>query len=126
MLKVVGASVNKTRIGTYILVGAGMLVIGAFFIAGMERPQYDGTYCAVANYTKNIGYKFHYLKQQTDLVNIPKGLARICYKDSIYENGWAQLELETQRNYPDDIQAYAAGFLEGAQTWFQINNQWRK
>lgn len=87
MLKVVGASVQKTRIGTYILIGAGLLVIGAFFITYMERPEYDGTYCATAFWTQKVGFQIEYWKQQNDLLNIPQGAARICYKDSIYQNG---------------------------------------
>lgn len=124
-LKVVGASWQKTRVGTYILSGAGLLVIGAFFISHMERPKYNGTYCATALWTKNVGFQIEYWKQQNDLLNIPKGAARICYKDSIYENGWAQIEVETQRTYPDFVQAYGAGILEGSLTWNNIYNQWR-
>ncbi|EDW69289.1 putative phospholipase B-like lamina ancestor [Drosophila virilis] len=124
MLKVVGASWQKTRIGTYILIGAGLLVIGAFFVGYMDRPEYDGTYCATAFWTKKVGFQIENWKQQNDLVNIPKGVARICYKDSVYENGWAQIEVETQRSYPDWVQAYAAGILEGSLTWKNIYNQW--
>nr|NP_001261440.1 lamina ancestor, isoform D [Drosophila melanogaster]NP_523933.3 lamina ancestor, isoform B [Drosophila melanogaster]NP_729059.2 lamina ancestor, isoform A [Drosophila melanogaster]NP_729060.2 lamina ancestor, isoform C [Drosophila melanogaster]Q9VRK8.3 RecName: Full=Putative phospholipase B-like lamina ancestor; Flags: Precursor [Drosophila melanogaster]AAF50787.3 lamina ancestor, isoform B [Drosophila melanogaster]AAG22333.2 lamina ancestor, isoform A [Drosophila melanogaster]AAN12118.2  len=124
MLKVVGASWQKTRIGTYILIGAGLLVIGAFFIGYMERPEYDGTYCATALWTKQVGFQIENWKQQNDLVNIPTGVGRICYKDSVYENGWAQIEVETQRTYPDWVQAYAAGMLEGSLTWRNIYNQW--
>ncbi|KAH8386119.1 hypothetical protein KR200_005735, partial [Drosophila serrata] len=124
MLKVVGASWQKTRIGTYILIGAGLLVIGAFFIGYMERPTYDGTYCATALWTKQVGFTIENWKQQNDLVNIPQGVARICYKDSVYENGWAQIEVETQRSYDDWVQAYAAGMLEGSLTWRNIYNQW--
>ncbi|XP_034481084.1 putative phospholipase B-like lamina ancestor [Drosophila innubila] len=124
MLKVVGASWQKTRIGTYILIGAGLLVIGAFFVGYMDRPEYDGTYCATAYWTKKVGFQIENWKQQNDLVNIPKGVARICYKDSVYENGWAQIEVETQRSYPDWVQAYAAGKLEGTLTWKNIYNQW--
>ncbi|XP_055909880.1 putative phospholipase B-like lamina ancestor [Eupeodes corollae] len=124
MLKVVGASWQKTRIGTYILIGAGLLVVAAFFVAGMDRPEYDGTYCATAFWTEKVGLQIEYWKQQNDLVNIPKGAARICYKDSIYQNGWAQLEIETQRSYPDWVQALGAGMLEGSLTWNNIYNQW--
>lgn len=124
MLKVVGASWQKTRIGTYILIGAGLLVIAAFFVAEMDRPEYDGTYCATALWTKKAGYQIENWKQQNDLENIPKGAARICYKDSIYQNGWAQLEIETQRSYPDSVQAISAGMLEGSLTWNSIYNQW--
>lgn len=150
VLKVVGASWQKTRIGTYILIGAGLLVIGAFFIGYIERPEYDGTYCATAFWTQKVGFQIEYWKQQNDLLNIPKGAARICYKDSIYENGyvsrernvekypysylkflflyfsWAQIEIETQRSYEDWVQAYGAGIIEGSLTWHQIYNQWTK
>ncbi|XP_054734375.1 putative phospholipase B-like lamina ancestor [Anastrepha obliqua] len=125
MLKVVGASWQKTRIGTYILIGAGLLVIGAFFISYMERPKYNGTYCATAFWSKQTGFHIEYWKQQNDLLNIPKGAARVCYKDSIYENGWAQIEVETQRTYPDWVQAFGAGILEGSLTWNNIYNQWK-
>ncbi|XP_046808483.1 putative phospholipase B-like lamina ancestor, partial [Lucilia cuprina] len=124
VLKVVGASWQKTRIGTYILIGAGLLVIGAFFISYIERPEYDGTYCATAFWTKKVGFQIEYWKQQNDLLNIPKGAARICYKDSIYENGWAQIEIETQRTFPDWVQAYGAGIIEGSLTWKQVYHQW--
>lgn len=100
-------------------------MIGAFFISYIERPQYSGTYCATAFWSKNVGFQIEYWKQQNDLLNIPKGAARICYKDSIYENGWAQIEIETQRTYPDSVQAYGAGILEGSLTWNNIYNQWR-
>ncbi|XP_036337129.1 putative phospholipase B-like lamina ancestor [Rhagoletis pomonella] len=125
MLKVVGASWQKTRIGTYILIGAGLLVIGAFFISYMDRPKYNGTYCATAFWSKQTGFHIEYWKQQNDLLNIPKGAARVCYKDSIYENGWAQIEVETQRTYPDWVQAFGAGILEGSLTWNNIYNQWK-
>ncbi|XP_014087207.2 putative phospholipase B-like lamina ancestor [Bactrocera oleae] len=125
MLKVVGASWQKTRIGTYILIGAGLLVIGAFFISYMERPKYNGTYCATEFWSKQTGFHTEYWKQQNDLLNIPKGAARVCYKDSIYENGWAQIEVETQRTYPDWVQAFGAGILEGSLTWNNIYNQWK-
>lgn len=126
MLKVVGASWYQTRISTYILIGSGLLVIGAFFVANMERPQYDGTYCATVYWSKNAGFKIEYWKQRNDLENIPKGVARTCYKDSTYENGWSQIEIETQRTYPDWVQAFGAGLLEGSLTWNNIHNQWIK
>lgn len=124
MLKVVGASWQKTRISTYILLGAGLLAIGGFFIAEMERPQYNGIYCATIFWSEKVGFQVEYWKQRNDLANIPKGVARTCYKDSILHNGWSQLEVETQRNYPDWVQAFGAGVLEGTLTWHNIYNQW--
>lgn len=37
MLKVVGASWVRTRISTYILVGAALLAVGSLFLSEMER-----------------------------------------------------------------------------------------
>lgn len=86
-LKVVGASWLKTRISSMILLGAGLLAIGAFFIANMDRPHFDGTYCATAYWSKKSGFRIEYWKQRNDLDNIPLGVGRICYKDSTLENG---------------------------------------
>lgn len=124
MLKVVGASWVKTRISLYILFGAALLALSAVFIADIERPQYDGTYCATAYWSHKSGFRVEFWGQQNNLANISKGVARICYKDTIFENGWAQIEIDTQAEYPDQIQAYAAGILEGALTWSNIYSHW--
>ncbi|XP_023934814.1 putative phospholipase B-like lamina ancestor isoform X2 [Bicyclus anynana] len=34
---------------------------------------------------------------------------------------WSLLEIETDGSYPDEIQAYAAGIVEGALTWYLIH-----
>ncbi|XP_058828649.1 putative phospholipase B-like lamina ancestor [Topomyia yanbarensis] len=124
MLKVVGASWYKTRISTYILGGAFMLAFGAFFIAEMERPVYDGTYCATAYWAGNSGFRVEFWGQRNDLEVVPKGAVRGCYRNSLLENGWSQLELESQPEYPDKIQAFAAGMLEGALSWHTIYLHW--
>uniref|UniRef100_U5EWZ1 Phospholipase B-like n=1 Tax=Corethrella appendiculata TaxID=1370023 RepID=U5EWZ1_9DIPT len=124
MLKVVGASWFKTRVSTWILIIACLLAIGAFFIADMERPTFNGTYCATSYWTKKSGFRVEFWGQQNELELVAKGGARACYKDSIQENGWSQIEIETQNAYPDRIQAFAAGILEGALTWKSIYLQW--
>ncbi|XP_047994742.1 putative phospholipase B-like 2 [Leguminivora glycinivorella] len=40
-------------------------------------------------------------------------VARASYKNEIFQNGWAYLEVNTQAKYADSQQAYAAGYLEG-------------
>lgn len=124
MLKVVGASWFKTRISTYIIAGAAILSICALFIAEMEKPQYDGTYCATSYWSRQYSFRVEFWGQRNDLAQVPKGAARTCYKDSTFQNGWSQIEVETQPEYPDWVQAYAAGMLEGALTWSSIHKQW--
>ncbi|XP_058054390.1 putative phospholipase B-like lamina ancestor [Anopheles bellator] len=124
MLKVVGASWHKTRIGTYILVGALLLAIGALFLADMERPNYSGTYCATAYWARNSGYRLEFWGQRNDLDLVPRGVVRSCFRDSVLTNGWSQLELESQSSYTDTVQAYAAGMMEGALTWHNIYLHW--
>lgn len=34
------------------------------------------------------------------------------------------MEIETSPDYPDDVQAYAAGLLEGSLTWQLIHHHW--
>lgn len=55
------------------------------------------------------------------LINWPRNNCTL-----IIFNSWAQIELETQANYPDKIQAISAGILEGALTWKNIYEQWSK
>uniref|UniRef100_A0A182NIL0 Phospholipase B-like n=1 Tax=Anopheles dirus TaxID=7168 RepID=A0A182NIL0_9DIPT len=124
MLKVVGASWHKTRIGSYILIGALMLAVAALFLADMERPSYNGTYCATAYWARNSGFRLEFWGQRNDLDQVPKGAVRACFRDSILTNGWSQLELESQSSYTDAVQAYAAGIMEGALTWHNIYMHW--
>lgn len=37
---------------------------------------------------------------------------------------WSIIEIETSPDYPDEVQAYAAGLLEGSLTWQLIHHQW--
>lgn len=50
-----------------------------------------------------------------------------CYNFAFFLfYSWAQIEVETQRTYPDWVQAFGAGILEGSLTWNNIYNQWKK
>lgn len=101
-----------------------MLAFGAFFIADMDRPNYSGTYCATAYWARNSGFRVEFWGQRDDLEEVPPGAVRACFKHSLMESGWSQLELESQPEYPDSIQAFAAGMLEGALTWNNIFLHW--
>lgn len=37
---------------------------------------------------------------------------------------WSIIEIETSPEYPDEVQAYAAGLLEGSLTWQLIHHHW--
>lgn len=41
-----------------------------------------------------------------------------------YARSWSIIEIETSPDYPDDVQAYAAGLLEGSLTWQLIHHHW--
>lgn len=124
MLKVVGASLYRTRISTYILAGAFLLAFGAFFIADMERPVYTGTYCATAYWARNSGFRVEFWGQRNELESVPRGAVRGCFRNSLMESGWSHLEIESQPEFPDKIQAFAAGMLEGALSWHNIYLHW--
>lgn len=38
---------------------------------------------------------------------------------------WSNLEIETNGEYPNWVQAFAAGIVEGALTWQIIHWQWQ-
>lgn len=41
-----------------------------------------------------------------------------------FNYSWSIVEIETSPDYPDDVQAYAAGLLEGSLTWQLIHHHW--
>lgn len=92
----------------------------------MDREELSGTYCSTVFWSPKAGFHIEFWGQRHDLENVSKGVARACYKHSIMENGWSFLEIETQAEYPDRIQAFAAGMLEGALTWKPIYDHWSK
>lgn len=70
------------------------------------------------------GYKIEFWGQGNELETLPQGAARAYYKTRIYETGWSTVEIETSENYPDSVQAHAAGLLEGSLTWQLIHHHW--
>ncbi|XP_058796938.1 putative phospholipase B-like lamina ancestor [Phymastichus coffea] len=124
MLKVVGASWLQTRISTYILVAVALLGVGAIILGEYGRAKNDGTYSATVWWKHRSGYRIDFWGQGNDLESLPRGVARGYYKTGIYETGWSTIEIETSSEYPDDVQAYAAGLLEGSLTWQLIYHHW--
>ncbi|VVC92176.1 unnamed protein product [Leptidea sinapis] len=121
ILKVVGASWLQTKISSYILGLLGVLAILALFVGQIERIKEDGNYAATVFYSEKTGYSIEYWGQSNELANIPRGVARAYFRGEIDTVGWSLLEIETNGTYPDEVQAYAAGIVEGALTWYLIH-----
>ncbi|CAK9823095.1 Putative phospholipase B-like lamina ancestor [Anthophora retusa] len=124
MLKVVGASWLQTRISTYILVAVALLGIGAIILGEFGHVEQDGTYSATVSWNRKGGYRIDFWGQGNDLTAVPLHAARAYYKTGIFEEGWSYIEIETSSKYPDSVQAYAAGLLEGSLTWQLIHHHW--
>ncbi|XP_066588307.1 putative phospholipase B-like lamina ancestor [Prorops nasuta] len=124
MLKVVGASWLQTRISTYILVAVALLGIGAIILGEFGRVENDGTYSASVSWNRKGGYQIDFWGQGNDLSSLPLNAARAYYKTAIFQSGWSLVEIETSAKYPDAVQAYAAGLLEGSLTWQLIHHHW--
>lgn len=124
MLKVVGASWLQTRISTYILVAVALLGVGAIILGEFGHVEKDGTYSATVSWNHKRGCRIDFWGQGNDLTAISLNAARAYYKTGILENGWSIIEIETSAKYPDTVQAYAAGLLEGSLTWQLIHHHW--
>ncbi|XP_076033678.1 phospholipase B domain containing lamina ancestor [Oratosquilla oratoria] len=57
--------------------------------------------------------------------NVAGWVARAYFQDNTFVDGWGYLELETNSRYPEEIQAFAAGFVEGATTTDMIYKAYR-
>ncbi|KAL0883265.1 hypothetical protein ABMA27_016686 [Loxostege sticticalis] len=121
ILKVVGASWLRTKVSSYILGILGVLAILALFAGQIERMKEDGNYAATVFYSEKTGYRIEYWGQSNELADIPRGVARAYFRMDVETTGWSLLEVETSDSYPDEIQAYAAGIVEGALTWSLIH-----
>ena len=126
MLKVVGASWLQTRISSYILIAVAIIGIGAIILGEFDflHVEKDGIYSATVSWNHKGGYHIEFWGQGNDLANVQLNVARAYYKTSIFESGWSSIEIETSSKYPDSVQAYAAGLLEGSLTWQLIYHHW--
>lgn len=125
MLKVVGASWEKTRLFSILI--AVMIIVAFFAIFFYEIPvkKEDGMYAATVYYSQKGGFKPEFWGQNNDPSRVPRGVARAYYKPNIDSSGWATLEIETSSRYPDWVQAYSAGILEGSLCWQIIYWHWK-
>ncbi|XP_029165623.1 putative phospholipase B-like lamina ancestor [Nylanderia fulva] len=126
MLKVVGASWLQTRISSYILIAVVLMGIGVIILSEFDflHVEKDGIYSATVSWNHKGGYHIEFWGQGNDLANVQLNVARAYYKTSIFESGWSSIEIETSSKYPDSVQAYAAGLLEGSLTWQLIYHHW--
>lgn len=124
MLKVVGASWYQTRIVSIILGTLVALGVVGFIFGEYERENEDGVYSATMFWSEDLGFRISYWGQGNELEDLPRGVARACYKPELTDNGWAILEIQSEADSPDWRQAYAAGFLEGSLSWQMIHWHW--
>lgn len=124
MLKVVGASWSRIRLSTWIIGVVIALGIVAIVITEVGRLDEDGNFSATAYYSDEAGWTAEFWGQGKPIDEIPKGVARAHFDPHNTETGWAIFQAESQSSYGDEIQAYAAGYLEGALTWQFIYWQW--
>lgn len=125
MLKVVGASWYKTKVSSVIILSALLLSIGALFVLNVERPRLENVYCATADWSPTTGYRVDFWGQGRHLQEIPRGVARVCYKGPSNEDTvWPHMEIESNPNFTDQVQAFSAGLLEGSLLWNSIYRQW--
>lgn len=125
MLKVIGASWFQTRVGTCIIGVVLALGILAVIVGELGREEDDGVYSATVFWSENAGFRIDFWGQGNEMEEIPYGVGRAYYKQEIDTTGWAVLEIETQDEYPDWVQAYSAGLLEGSLTWQLIYWHWQ-
>uniref|UniRef100_T1IJU9 Phospholipase B-like n=1 Tax=Strigamia maritima TaxID=126957 RepID=T1IJU9_STRMM len=55
---------------------------------------------------------------------VPDAIAWANFTDQIHKIGWSYLEVSTNGSYPDKMQAYAAGIVEGYLTYQLIYKHW--
>ncbi|KAK6637294.1 hypothetical protein RUM44_007708 [Polyplax serrata] len=125
MLKVVGASWMKIRMSTWIIGIVLVLGIIVVILGQMGQLEEDGNYSATAYWNEETGFEIRFWGQGLDIENVPTGVARVYFEPHIDTTGWAIIDIETQSNYPDWVQAYAAGMLEGSLSWQLIYWQWK-
>lgn len=126
MLKVVGASWEQTRASTYILLA--FFVFGLFIIiygGTVTQFEEDGNFAATVYWKKDVGYRIEFWGQGNLLADLPIGSARGYYRQDIANIGWSKIELETNPEFPDYVQAYSAGLLEGSLSWQMIHWRWK-
>lgn len=98
--------------GVVVALVAMVMVVVTMSSVGVSARKTSGELSATVFYddrTQSFELKF-------DVIDKYGGVAFGTYNDTIETTGWGVLHLETNPSYPDPIQAYAAGYLEGALT----------
>ncbi|KAF6203455.1 hypothetical protein GE061_001786 [Apolygus lucorum] len=85
----------------------------------------DGRYAATASWHEKTGYKLTFWGQNNDPAKIKMSAARAYYTPLDKSTGWASMEVQTNEHYDDEVQATAAGMLEGSLSWQLIYFHWQ-
>jgi len=101
------------------------LGILAIILGEIDKEEDDGVYSATVFWSEIAGFRIDFWGQGNKMEEIPYGVGRAYYKQEIDTTGWAMLEVETCDKYPDWVQAYSAGLLEGSLTWQLIYWHWQ-
>ncbi|XP_014244250.1 putative phospholipase B-like lamina ancestor [Cimex lectularius] len=125
MLKVVGASWEQTRLTFFLLGVVGIMAVIAIFFYEIPVTKNDGFYAATVYWKQGSNFRVRYWGQNNDPTQISPGVARAYYREDSSHTGWATLEIQTTPSYPDWVQAYAAGLLEGSLCWRMIYWHWQ-
>lgn len=80
-----------------------------------ELTQNETNYYSI--YYNGVSYEVFKVYDET-------AVAIAVYTDSYNEDGWGKLNITTNKSYPNKIQAYGAGFLEGWITHQEIYEHW--
>ncbi|BES97241.1 phospholipase B-like [Nesidiocoris tenuis] len=125
MLKVVGASLEQTRVTQFLLIVVIIIAIFAIFFYEATPRNDDGCYAATAYWGQKTGFRLEFWGQNNEPAQIRQQVARAYYKPHFKETGWASIEIQTDEKFDDAVQARAAGQLEGSLSWQLIWWQWQ-
>ncbi|XP_060063840.1 putative phospholipase B-like 2 [Ylistrum balloti] len=101
---------------------ADMLVLGlccVIFVAVCTGRELSTTSVAYVSYDSN-GHKYS-ITGKTEPGNF---VAKGVFRNEVNTTGWSFLEVTTSEGYSDEVQAYAAGLVEGYLTANFIQMQW--
>ena len=110
----------------YILLVIRMMSLKSIILIALCVAQSTATQTVYASIIQDASKPrgFCYVQSETPLYG--SSIVWGSYVDAINSTGWATLHVNSNASYTDDLQAYAAGYLEGAvsqaREYLHINN----